>query len=261
VNVSQFRRSHFVNVQSTHAVSFPAILGDNCITEVSAFGQKGTFGFFYVPPEFYYTERRTLHDYILTLDPANLYQQRDPDETDLEIGLPDLIRQILSELGENDNVEIIRCPDTGDVTFNVIVNNSGGGGSSGDCCCCRELRAIANAIRETPQGFGGMLTSLFVPREDFLTERFEQMQADLFEKMPFFGQMNDLMEELHLQFNTSGTPPEFPVVIFGQTVNIIDFSMFDIVRELVHVLILFWAYVFFIRRTMRKLPSAIGGVK
>jgi len=125
LNVSEVVRQKPSNYQTitNNVKTFPNIVSNGSVSDVSAFGESGAFGFFYVPPEFYYYSNLTLHDYILTLTAENLYHQPPPLELIMTVKLPDKLTAILDELGDDDTVTIVRDPDTGDITYNITVNN------------------------------------------------------------------------------------------------------------------------------------------
>jgi hypothetical protein len=240
---------------------FPTILGSNCITEVSAFGNVGEFGFFYVPPNFHYETGLTLEEYLLTLDSNTLFNQP-PEEEEREFELPEEIGRIIEILRDDDMVEFVRCPDTDRVIFNIIVNESNR--ECDDCCRAKKgiLTRIADAITGIPQAFGNVLASLFVPSPDYFADKFEGFQQGVDDKIPILSQIQELMNTLFLQFgNMPQEPPEFTIELYGQRVNMIDFSMFAMIRPFVHGIIVFFAWFHFIRRLVRRIPKALGGIE
>ena len=56
------------------------------------------------------------------------------------------------------------------------------------------------------------------------------------------------------------TTPSFSITYYGQTVNIIDFSLFVNYRIWLHGIILAIAWFMYIRKLFNKLPNIIGGV-
>ncbi len=75
-----------------------------------------------------------------------------------------------------------------------------------------------------------------------------------------FGIFSQLASTLPDLFQFGGEdPPEFNMTIYGTTVNIVDFSAFEIVRTFLHGLILAFAWYGFIRRCYERAPAFIGG--
>lgn len=54
--------------------------------------------------------------------------------------------------------------------------------------------------------------------------------------------------------------PKFSIQYAGQTLDIIDFSLFVNYRVWLHGIILAIAWFYFIRKLFNKLPALIGGV-
>jgi hypothetical protein len=256
INISQFARNQFNGAEypfSGIQVSESQILNDE-YRDIYSFdkSQKGT-GIFVVPLTFYEIKGK-FWEYVATLHPNNLYKHQPPEETEFEIELP----EEWQNLTEDDEVEII-IDKEGNVTINVTRNENEGGGFLGI------LGAIVEAILTLPKMIidllGDMLTFLFVPRNDYFTSKFGEMKGSLFDKIPVLGQINTLTESLMNHIGESSEQmPEFKITIYGESVNIIDFTPFATIRTLIHSIILFVAYFYFIRRILRKLPKA-GNVK
>ena len=78
--------------------------------------------------------------------------------------------------------------------------------------------------------------------------------------MPFIGQFFDFIEQILSLFTGSAEPPEFSFTFKGVRYNIFDFSVFAVFRTLIHFIVLFFAYYLFIKRTIRRLPTILGGL-
>jgi len=124
-------------------------------------GELG-IGVFTVPPSFYNVNGIWFWDYLATLQPHELYTQQPEEEIEVELVLPDELR----DLGDDDIVEF-HIDDEGNVT--IIVTRADGsvgpGGGSCHCDICKpdysgilgfmqqildELNKIPGAIAEIP---------------------------------------------------------------------------------------------------------------
>lgn len=103
---------------------------------------------------------------------------------------------------------------------------------------------------------GNLLKFLFVPEGN----TFENIQEKINTKFIFVNQIKEMFSNL-LGYNSYGdTLPTFSINYEGQTLNIIDFSLFTDYRNWLHGIILAVAWFFYIRKLYNKLPTIIGGV-
>lgn len=78
------------------------------------------------------------------------------------------------------------------------------------------------------------------------------------------GQIQTLIGTLKEDYFTTenlqtSQAPQFQMTIYGTTVNIIDFSMYESVRPMVHKIIIAVAWSMWGLRFFRRLPAYIGG--
>lgn len=98
------------------------------------------------------------------------------------------------------------------------------------------------------------MKKLFVPTGkpfDDLTRKFN-------EKFGFVTQIKALFQDL-INLDYSSEKPEFKMNLWGTEVNIVDFSAFEIVREVLHGMILALCWFGFVKRLYYKIPALIGG--
>lgn len=103
---------------------------------------------------------------------------------------------------------------------------------------------------------GELLKFLFVPTEN----SFEQLQNKINDKFYFVNQIGQMFSSLLGNVNYGDTPPTFSITYYGQTLSIIDFSLFMDYRVWLHGIILAISWFLFIRKLFNRLPSVIGGV-
>lgn len=103
---------------------------------------------------------------------------------------------------------------------------------------------------------GNLLKTLFVPEKSPL-ENFKQKVQD---KLYFVTQISEMFSTLLGNVDYGTTTPSFSITYYGQTVNIIDFSLFVNYRMWLHGIILAIAWFMYIRKLFNKLPNIIGGV-
>lgn len=107
--------------------------------------------------------------------------------------------------------------------------------------------------------FSDLLKYLFVPTQD----QFSEINDKFNEKFGFFEQVKELVSNLFSYHDTSSYSlnndyPSWDITYEGVTVSIIDFSLFDEYRGLVHSIIIGVMYISFLWRLYRRLPGVIN---
>lgn len=103
---------------------------------------------------------------------------------------------------------------------------------------------------------GSLLKFLFVPTEN----SFNSIQEKINTRFYFLNQIKELFFNL-IGYNNYGSElPIFSINYYGQTVNIIDFSLFTNYRIWLHGIILAVAWFYYLRKLYNNLPRIIGGV-
>jgi hypothetical protein len=122
------------------------------------------------------------------------------------------------------------------------------------------VSSIASLGQSIVNGLIDGLKTLFIPRTDYFSTKISILKDTLFAKMPFINQISVAMSEfIQIITYSSSTKPVFSFTMYGKTMNIIDFSMFESYRLYIHGIILFFAYFYYIRRVIKSLPGLIGG--
>ena len=106
--------------------------------------------------------------------------------------------------------------------------------------------------------FSDLFEYLFIPTGN----QFEDLQSKFDEKFAFIGQIKELVGNLFFTtstYSTNGDYPSLNITYMGTTVSIVDFSVFDQYRDLVHAIIIAVLYIAFILRLVKRLPGIIGG--
>ena len=101
-----------------------------------------------------------------------------------------------------------------------------------------------------------LLVFLFIPDED---NAFTEIKNVINEKFGFISQFTDLASKL-VNLNFSSDVPSFQFVIYGKNYSIIDWSLYQPYRKYIHSIIIVISYYHFIQRTIKRIPSIIGGI-
>jgi hypothetical protein len=217
------------------------------------------FGIIHVPSNFEAHINMNFWDYIRTLTPNELYQQV-PETIETPFPLP----PELHDLGDDDEIEF-HVDEDGRVTI-VVHQKERDDNSSGNGGIIAALVAIAVSIAAVPSaivsGLSNVLQTLFIPREGFLDNQLTALQDKFDERLPIVGQFQTLFSSFIEQLSSASTePPKFEFEIFGSTVNMFPTEHVEPFMPIVHALIIVTSYYLFIRRTIRRLPKAIGGIE
>jgi hypothetical protein len=272
LNINAYLRDRGYNDNELRTIA--QIVGANSINDVHNFAptEKG-IGMFVVPPNFVELAEMNLWDYLFTLEPNDLYRQRPPTETEVEIDLPDPLPEILDQLGGNNTVTIIRCPDTGNITYNINnyynppPDNGGSGDGVDNAGFFKRLEAIRDALLAQPKIaidlLGAMLQYLFVPSEDFFDDVIGGLQEEFYEKLPIIEQIQTLFANFIDQLSgASAEPPVFEFELWGSRMAVFDSAFFAQFRPIIHGIIIITSYYFFIKRLIRRhIPKALGGIE
>lgn len=101
-----------------------------------------------------------------------------------------------------------------------------------------------------------LLVFLFIPDED---NAFTEIKNVINEKFGFISQFTDLASKL-VNLNFSSDVPAFEFTFYGKTYSIIDWSLYQPYRKYIHSIIIVISYYHFIQRTIKRIPSIIGGI-
>lgn len=101
-----------------------------------------------------------------------------------------------------------------------------------------------------------LLVFLFIPDED---NAFTEIKNLINEKFRFISQFTDLASKL-VNLNFSSDVPAFEFTIYGKKYSIIDWSLYQPYRKYIHSIIIVISYYHFIQRTIKRIPSIIGGI-
>lgn len=101
-----------------------------------------------------------------------------------------------------------------------------------------------------------LLVFLFIPDED---NAFTEIKNVINEKFVFISQFTDLASKL-VNLNFSSDVPAFEFTIYGKKYSIIDWSLYQPYRKYIHSIIIVISYYHFIQRTIKRIPSIIGGI-
>lgn len=101
-----------------------------------------------------------------------------------------------------------------------------------------------------------LLVFLFIPDED---NAFTEIKNVINEKFGFISQFTDLASKL-VNLNFSSDVPAFEFTIYGKKYSIIDWSLYQPYRKYIHSIIIVISYYHFIQRTIKRIPSIIGGI-
>ena len=101
-----------------------------------------------------------------------------------------------------------------------------------------------------------LLVFLFIPDED---NAFTEIKNVINEKFGFISQFTDLASKL-VNLNFSSDVPAFEFTIYGKKYSIIDWSLYQPYRKYIHSIIIVISYYYFIQRTIKRIPSIIGGI-
>ena len=107
--------------------------------------------------------------------------------------------------------------------------------------------------------FSDLFEYLFIPKEDQFTEIHNKFS----EKFAFIEQIKELVNSLFSYHDTatyslSNSYPTWNITYMGTTVSIVDFSVFDQYRGVVHGIIIGVTYISFLWRLFRRLPGVIN---
>lgn len=101
-----------------------------------------------------------------------------------------------------------------------------------------------------------LLVFLFIPDED---NAFTEIKNVINEKFGFISQFTDLASKL-VNLDFSSDVPAFEFTIYGKKYSIIDWSLYQPYRKYIHSIIIVISYYHFIQRTIKRIPSIIGGI-
>lgn len=123
-----------------------------------------------------------------------------------------------------------------------------------------KLGEVKDFIVSIPDTLVDIGTSLWIPDEDFFTELYGGIYDDLKEKIPIVDQVEGIaMSFYDVISNADDTPPTFDITYKGQTMSIIDLSMYAEYRSFIHAIILCIAYYLFAIKIIKRLPTFLGG--
>lgn len=123
------------------------------------------------------------------------------------------------------------------------------------------VNAIKSLAQSIVDGFVTALKTLFIPSNTFFDNKITPIMDMFYSKLPFLEQMKNIFSSFISAIGSSSSDvPEFTFTYKGATYNIFDFSIYQPYRSTVHAIILFISYFYFIRKTLRRLPSTIGGI-
>ena len=160
LNVSQFAGANLTTPSSASIATMgqitagdsPEFINEN-LHNFSP-GQTGS-GVFMVPPTFYQSTGMRLLPYLATLNPNEVYTHQPPTTTEHEVNLPDIVRALLENLEDGDEVQIVIDPETGELSFHLIKGNGNitTGPGSGECCCDHKglLEKILDELKKITQ--------------------------------------------------------------------------------------------------------------
>jgi len=164
VNVSQWIRnikngaSNPLAGTTSTAANFVATLSGGNPEQITNFSPSQTgLGVFIVPPTHFTSTGMQFWDYLATLDPNELYTQQPPEIIQKEVDLPEVIKAVLENLDDGDEVEIIIDPETGEITFNIIKGNGGTTTTPGTGECCCDHKSVLDDIKTE---LGNVVTEL-----------------------------------------------------------------------------------------------------
>lgn len=101
-----------------------------------------------------------------------------------------------------------------------------------------------------------LLVFLFIPDDD---NAFTEIKNVINEKFGFISQFTDLGSKL-VNLNFSSDVPAFEFTFYGKKYSIIDWSLYQPYRKYIHSIIIVISYYHFIQRTIKRIPSIIGGI-
>lgn len=124
--------------------------------------------------------------------------------------------------------------------------------------------------------------SIFIPKEGFFENKLSTLKDTFYSKFPLIETFTSFINRIsHYMEQSTDTPPKLELNFMGEKLSIIDFSILDTVvysqntnipdhgangsfnvtaRDVLHSLILVFCYWKFFRKTLRRIPSLIGGV-
>ena len=103
--------------------------------------------------------------------------------------------------------------------------------------------------------FSDLFKALFIPSNN----QFEELKNRFNEKFGFISQVKELVSDLFTTSKTrSSNAPNWDITWNGVTFSIIDFSVFDEYRGILHGIIIAIMYVSFFLRLYKRLPGIIG---
>lgn len=100
------------------------------------------------------------------------------------------------------------------------------------------------------------IKSLFVPTKSYG----EDLRITIECKFPFVSQVIDIVNSL-LNLGNNAVPPKFEFTYQGATVSIVEFDSFSAFMPIIHSIILAVAWLSYIMRLYKRLPSIIGGFR
>ena len=111
---------------------------------------------------------------------------------------------------------------------------------------------IVNALYSVRDSIIQGLKDLFVPSSDV----FDGIKNEFSSRFGFIYQIKDLVFSF-VSSDYSYSKPDFPITIYGTSVNLSAFDFFDKYKSLIHGIILAFAWIPFLIRLFRRIPSII----
>lgn len=126
------------------------------------------------------------------------------------------------------------------------------------------IKSITTSIMNLPSNiyilFRDGLIFLFVPEENYFSDKSDELYNLMVEKLPFIDDIKKCYDGYMNVITGSGTDaPVFTFTYKGMTMNIFDFSIYEPYRYLVNSIMIFTSYFFFIRKLLKGIPGLIGG--
>lgn len=102
---------------------------------------------------------------------------------------------------------------------------------------------------------GNLLKDMFVPTYSPVDE----IKAKINERFSFISQMVDLSADLFTDFGSTSVPPSFTITLYGQSYDIINFSIMQPYRATIHSIIIAIAWINFALWFFKFSPRLIKG--
>lgn len=105
------------------------------------------------------------------------------------------------------------------------------------------------------------IKNLFIPSVDYFPQKFGQVRSEFDDRLPIVADLSDMMRTIISALQDCGNfPPEITISIpqWGFEGQIIDLSFYAQYRVWIHGLIAVGAWVMFVLRTIKRLPSLLS---